>query len=440
MTDMPTRIRTKAEEALAQHFSALDRSDPMREARAAAFETFLEKGLPHRRIEDWKYTDLRALMRDAPAPAAPASAEEAKAALTRADVFAGMDRAKIVFVNGQFVPSLSDIAGLEEAVDFASLGRFLAQGGAILDRSLDPAEAPIFALNSAFVRDGAVLRIHDGAKLARPVEIVNVFAGGEPGLQTLRHQVAIGAGVEATILLTFSGPDGVGYHTNAVTEVQVGDGAKLRWITAQEEGSEAIHLSMLLPRLGADVEFDPFIFAAGALVARNETRLGFEGEGSQVGLRGATIARGRQHMDTTLVVNHSVPRCGGQEYFKSAMDGQSSGVFQGKIIVEPGAQKTDSKMMSRALLLSETAEFTNKPELEIFADDVVCGHGATCGQIDENMLFFMRSRGIEKAEAERLLVQAFLADAIELIADEAIIEALEARTRRWLGMPAEAGV
>jgi Fe-S cluster assembly protein SufD len=230
----------------------------------------------------------------------------------------------------------------------------------------------------------------------------------------------------------------VAYHTNAVTEVQVGDGASLRWVIAQEEGNEAIHLAMLLPRLVAEVRFDPFVFAAGSLVARSETRLAFEGEGSEVGLRGATIARGRQHMDTTLVVNHSVPRCGGQEYFKAAMDGESQGVFQGKIIVEPGAQKTDSKMMSRALLLSETSEFVNKPELEIFADDVVCGHGATCGQIDEEMLFFMRSRGIEKAEAERMLVQAFLADAIELIGDDRIIAALEARTSRWLGMVVDA--
>src|SRR5688500_4060522 len=156
-------------------------------------------------------------------------------------------------------------------------------------------------------------------------------------------------------------------------------------------------------------------------------------------MRGTTIARVLQPMDTTLVVNHSAPRCAGQEYFKAAMDGQSSGAFQGKIIVEPGAQKTDSKMMSRALLLSATAEFANKPELEIFADDVVCGHGATCGRIDEQMLCFLRSRGIEKAEAERMLVQAFLADAIELIGHEEVIEALEARTSRWLGMTAEGG-
>lgn len=169
MTDMPTRIRTKAEDALAKHFAALGEDDPMREIRATAFDSFLATGLPHRRVEDWKYTDLRSLMRDAPAPVPPASPQDAKAALVRSDVFAGIDRARIVFVNGHFMPSLSDMAGIEQDIDFASLGRFLAQGGAILDRSLDSAEAPILALNSAFVRDGAVIRIHNGAKPARRV-------------------------------------------------------------------------------------------------------------------------------------------------------------------------------------------------------------------------------------------------------------------------------
>jgi Fe-S cluster assembly protein SufD len=434
MTDQPTRIQTKAEEALASHFAALPADDPMHEMRAAAFDAFLSKGLPHRRVEEWKYTDLRGLMREAPAPAEPAAPDAAKTALERADVFAKIDRARIVFVNGQFVPSLSDMTGLEADVDFASLGRFLADGGAILDRSLDPAEATIFALNSAFVRDGAVLRIKDGAKLSRPLEIVSVYAGDAPGLQTLRHQISIGEGAEATILQTFSGPDGVAYQTNVVTEMQIGDGARFNWVSAQEEGDAAMHLSLLLPRLGGNVRFEPFGFNIGGRVARSEIRMAFEGEHSEVGMRGATLGRGKQHLDTTLVANHSVPNCGGHEYFKSAMDDESVGVFQGKIIVEPGAQKTDSKMMSRAMLLSEHASFSNKPELEIFADDVVCGHGATCGRIDEQMLFFLRSRGIDKEEAERMLVLAFLAEAIEMIHDEEIVAALEARTRRWLGL------
>jgi Fe-S cluster assembly protein SufD len=438
MTDQPTRIRTKAEEALASHFASLAGDDPMREIRATAFDAFMAHGLPHRRIEDWKYTDLRALMTDAPPPARPATPEAARAALEGADVFLGLERARLVFVNGHFLPSLSDLQGLEEAVDFASLGRFLADGGAILDRTLDPTEAPIYALNSAFVRDGAVIKIRDHVRLARPLEIVNLYAGGEPGLQALRHQVAIGEGVTGTILQSFVGPPGVAYQTNVVTEVTIGKGASLQWITAQEEGKQALHLSMLLPRLSGDVKFDPFVFTVGGLVSRAEIRLAFEAEGSRVGLRGAVIGRGKQHLDTTLVVNHSAARCAGQEYFKAAMDGQSQGVFQGKIIVDPGAQKTDSKMMSRALLLSAAAEFANKPELEIFADDVVCGHGATCGRIDEQMLFFLRSRGIPKAEAQQMLVLAFLAEAIEMIEDPTIVAALEARTRRWLGMKAEA--
>ena len=436
MTEQPTRIRTKAEEALAGHFAGLAGDDPMHDMRSAAFEAFIEKGLPHRRIEEWKYTDLRALMQDVPAPASPAPAQEARAALERADIFGDVDRAKIVFVNGQFVPALSDMSGIGDDVEFASLGRFLADGGAILDRSLEPAEAPIFALNSAFVSDGAVLRVRENAKLKRPIEILNLYAGEVPGLQTLRHQISIGAGASAEILMTAAGPDAVPYQTNVVTELQIGDDCDVRFVTAQEEGDRAIHLALLLPRLAGSTHFEPFQFVAGALVARSEIRMALERDGSIVDLAGATLGRGKQHLDTTLVVNHAAAHCGGHEYFKAAMDGQSQGVFQGKIIVEPGAQKTDSKMMSRALLLSEAAEFSNKPELEIFADDVVCGHGATCGRIDAQMLFFLRSRGIAKEEAERMLVLAFLAEAIELIGNGAIVAALEARTHRWLGIEA----
>jgi Fe-S cluster assembly protein SufD len=438
MAAEPTRIRTKAEEALAAHFAALAGDDPMRDIRAAAFDSFLEKGLPHRRVEEWKYTDLRTLMREAPGPAAPAATAAAEAALARADIFAEIDRARLVFVNGQFVPALSDMAGLEESVEFASLGRFLAQGGAMLDRSdVEPAESPVMALNLAFVQDGALVRVREGARVARPIEIVTIFAGEEPGLQTLRHQVAVGAGAEVTFLNTYSGPDGVAYHTNVVDEIRVGEGAKVRWIKAQEEGSEAVHLALTVPRVDADAVFDPFLFAAGGRLARAELRLAFDGEDSSAGIRGATIARGRQHLDTTLLVEHLVPGCASREVFKSAIDGEAQGVFQGQIVVAQGAQKTDAQMMSQALLLSETAEFANKPELEIYADDVTCAHGATCGQIDETMLFFMRARGIDRAEAERMLVQAFLAEAIEQIGEEAVQDALEARTRRWLGMGAE---
>ncbi|SEQ05613.1 Fe-S cluster assembly protein SufD [Faunimonas pinastri] len=436
-----TRIRTKAEEALANHFAALASDDAAAEIRNAAFDAFLEKGLPHRRVEDWKYTDLRALVRDVPAPAQPAAFDASRDALARADVFAPLAPARIVFVNGFFVPSLSDTKGIEGDVEFVSLNRFLADGGSFLSRSqLDASESPILALNGAFVRDGAALRIREDAKVARPLEIVSVFAGSEPGLQTMRHQVMVGKGAEVTILQTFSGPDGVAYHTNVVSEVQVEAQAVVRWIVAQEEGDCAIHLNLLVPRLADDVTFDPFTLASGSLVSRNEVRLSFDAEGSSASLRGATVAKGKQLIDNTLVVDHAVPNCASREQFNSAIDGEAHGVFQGKIIVRKHAQKTDGKMMSRALLLSEEAEFANKPELEIFADDVVCGHGATCGQIDEEMLFFLRSRGLDKREAERLLIQAFLSEVVAEIGDEAVAECLDERIRRALGAPASVTV
>jgi Fe-S cluster assembly protein SufD len=429
-------IKTRAEDAFAGHFAGLPADDPMRDIRADAFETFAEKGLPHRRVEDWKYTDLRALMDDAPAPAAPAAPEAAASAMARADLFDGIERDRIVFINGHFMPALSDTAGLGDAVEFASLGRFLADGGAILDRYdlADPANAPVLALNSAFVGDGAVIRIREGAKLARPLEIVTLFTGDEPGLQTLRHQVAVEAGAEATILQTYAGPDGVAYQTNIVAEIRIAEGARLNWIKAQEEGDQAFHLGLILPRLEAGAVFDPFIFGAGSAVARSEIRMAFDGENAISNIRGTTIARGSQHIDTTLVLDHTVPGGLSREFFKAAIDGEAKGVFQGKITVRQAAQKTDGQMMSQALLLSDGAEFANKPELEIFADDVQCAHGATCGQIDEDMLFFLRSRGIDAKTAEQLLVQAFLAEAIEEIGDEAIVDVLEARTRRWLGV------
>ena len=438
MAAEPTRIRTKAEEALATHFAALAGDDPMRDIRAAGFNAFIEKGLPHRRVEDWKYTDLRTLMRDAPGPAAPAAPYAAEAAFSGADVFSEIDRARIVFVNGHVAPAFSDMSGLEELVEFASLGRFLTRGGAMLERSMvDPTESPVMALNLAFVQDGVLLRVREGAKVPRPVEIVTVFAGEEPGLQTLRNQVMIGAGAEVTFLETYSGPAGVAYQTNVVGEIRVGEGAKVRWIKAQEEGTEAVHLALTVPHIDGDAVFDPFLFSAGSRIARTEMRLAFDGEDSSSGIRGVTIARDSQHLDTTLLVEHQVPCCVSRELFKSAIDGEAQGVFQGKIVVAPGAQKTDAQMMSQALLMSETAEFANKPELEIYADDVTCAHGATCGQIDETMLFFMRARGIDREEAERMLVQAFLAEAIEEIGDEAVQDALEERTRRWLGMGAQ---
>lgn len=439
MSQASSRIETAAETAIAGHFAALPDNDPIGGLRATAFEAIKERGLPHRRVEEWKYTDLRALLKGVPAPAAPGDVDEARAKLEASDPLADMAGSRIVFVNGHFVPSLSDMASIRDQVDFASLGRFLAEGGAIFDRfdAPDPAESPILSLNSTFMRDGAVLNIRANCVIERPIQIAHLFVGNSPGMQTLRNLVIIEGGVQATICETYQGPENVAYHTNTVSQVHVGDGAQVRWIKLVEEGGSASHLGLALPRLECNAVFDPFTYTAGPGLARNEMRLTFAQPGSSAGIRGATLVREGGHGDFTLLVDHAVPDCNSREYFKAVIDDESRAVFQGKIVVRPDAQRTDGQMMSQALLLGDGGEFDNKPELEIFADDVVCAHGATCGQIDEEMLFFLRSRGIGEKEAEQLLVQAFLAEAIEEIGDEAIERVLEDRTRNWLGMAPE---
>lgn len=427
-------VASIAEESLSANFAAMPDSDPLHSARAVAFADIADRGLPHRRIEDWKYTDLRNLMGAVPPPAVAPTPPETSAAIANVDLFEDIDRGRLVFANGHFIPGLSDLAGLEGDIEFHSFGRFLADGGTILDpfQGAENVDSPIQSLNCAFVTDGAVVRVKPGAKLAKPLEIVTLFCGEAPGLQSLRNQIDVGEGAQVTLLQTIAGPDGQRYHTNIVSEIRVGDDAVLNWITAREEGDEAVHLNLMLPRLGARAVFNPFLFAAGGAISRSEMRLEFQGEGAKAAICGTAIAGNGQHGDITLFVDHAVPGCSSQEYFKAALDGDAKGVFQGRILVRPHAQKTDGKMMSQALLLSDRAEFHNKPELEIFADDVTCGHGATCGDIDEEMLFFLRSRGIGKQEAEQLLVQAFLAEAIDEISDEKIAALLEERTWTWL--------
>jgi Fe-S cluster assembly protein SufD len=205
-------------------------------------------------------------------------------------------------------------------------------------------------------------------------------------------------------------------------------------VKLQIEDTDTTHLSTWLIGLKADARYTAFQFSTGAALARNQIYAGFDGEGSAVNISGAFLMRGRQHCDTTLLVEHRVPHCTSRELFKAVLDDETRGIFQGKIIVSPNAQKTDGKQMVQALLLSEAAEFDSKPELEIFADDVVCGHGSTSGQIDEDLLFYLESRGLPEAEARALLIQAFVGEAVELIESEGLRIALQRASADWLGV------
>jgi Fe-S cluster assembly protein SufD len=234
------------------------------------------------------------------------------------------------------------------------------------------------------------------------------------------------------VIESHEGPAAVGYQVNAALEFFVGDGAHVDHVNLIAEGTAALHVSTLAAAIGAKARFNAFTFAAGGGVVRNQIFLNFDGEGTVAGIRGATLVKGSQHADTTLVANHIAAGCQSREVFKAVLDDEAHSIFQGRIVVRHGAQKTDAKMMTQALLLSERAEADSKPELEIFADDVQCGHGATAGALDDELKFYLMARGIPAAEAEALLIQAFLGEAVEGIEHAGLREALMERVSEWL--------
>jgi Fe-S cluster assembly protein SufD len=431
-------IKTAAETALAQTFAQarahLPGGEVIARERAAAFDVFAREGLPHRRIEDWKYTDLRALMREAKPLAAPPDAQ-AKAHGKGAGALLDAGEAfRLAFVDGAFVPELSDAAAPEEGLSITSLAAALAENDEELTRHLGklaPVSDVAVALNTALMGDGAVIRVRAGATIRRPLHLVFV-ASEKPAATFTRSLMTVGEGARVMLVESYEGPAGSGYQANGALEVFVGDAAHVDHVKIIGEGADALHISTLAAAIGAHARFNTFSFIAGGAVIRNQLFLKFDGEETVAHIGGASLLKGRQHADTTLVANHIARGCMSREVFKSVLDDEAHGVFQGRIVVRPGAQRTDAKMMTRALLLSEGAEADNKPELEIFADDVQCGHGATAGAIDEELKFYLMARGIPTAEAEALLIQAFLGEAIEAIEHAGMREALIEQVAAWL--------
>jgi Fe-S cluster assembly protein SufD len=440
MTAEITPIRTAAESGFAEAFAALRgglTDGAITARRDAAFRHFEAQGLPHRRVEEWKYTDLRALMRDVkPLAAAPDAAAKARAK-SAGNIFAAVDARRIVLVDGVLVPELSDLAGLEPGLRIHSLAGVLAHGSPELTKRLATAAAAdgdvAYELNTAFMGDGAIVEVEAGTELARPLHLVFVYGAQRATAIFSRSLVVVEAGAGLTLLESHEGPDGVDYQINTALDLVVGDRARLNRVKVNTEGDGALHLATLSATIGAKASVSDFAFLTGGLVVRNQMFVKCAGAGTTLDLGGASLLKGRQHGDTTLLVDHAAGGCQGRELFKSVLDGASRGVFQGKIIVRPGAQKTDSRMMTRALLVSEDAEADNKPELEIFADDVQCGHGATSGALDENLKFYLMARGIPEKDAEALLIQSFVGEAIETVRHEGARDALMAATLRWLG-------
>jgi Fe-S cluster assembly protein SufD len=405
------------------------------EIRQQAFEAYERVGLPHRRIEDWKYTDLRVLMREV----LPSAAEPDAAALTRAaaalklHVIEGVRR--LVLVDGVFAPKLSETANLEKGLGIRTLREVLEGGDTALQAQLftpDNSDSMV-ALNSAMMTDGLVIEVADGAALTQPLHIVHIASGAAPSAMFTRSLLQAGKAASATLVESYIAANGAkAYQVHDSLIVAIGDGARLDHVRLIEDGREAFNISSSVVTLGANAHFNTFGMTSGSSVSRYQAVIAFAGEGSKVETNGVNLLNGRQHADTTLFLDHAVPNCSSREIFRAVVDDRGHSVFQGRIIVRPKAQKTDAKMMTRALLLSDEAEADNKPELEIFADDVTCGHGATTGALDESLLFYLRARGLSEKEAQALLIQAFVGEAIEQIANDALRELAISAAQRWL--------
>jgi Fe-S cluster assembly protein SufD len=431
--------KTETGRALSELFAVararLPGAGKVAEARQQAFEAYERAGLPHRRIEDWKYTDLRVLMREV----LPLAAAPDQAALTRAAAALKLHAIdgvrRLVLVDGIFAPKLSDLSDLEKGLGIRTLREVLEAGDPTLHAQLfSPDNSnPMVALNSAMMTDGVVIEVADGAVLTQSLHVVHIASGTAPSAMFTRSQLTVGKSAGATLVESYIAVDGAKiYQAHDSLVVSIGDNARLDHVRLIEDSREAFNISSSVITLGAHARFNTFGMTSGSSVSRYEASIAFAGEGSQVETNGVNLLNGRQHADTTLFMDHAVPNCSSREIFRAVVDDRGHSVFQGRIIVQPKAQKTDAKMMTRALLLSDEAEADNKPELEIFADDVTCGHGATTGALDQSLLFYLRARGLSEKEAQALLIQAFVGEAIESIVNDGLRELAIAAAQRWL--------
>ncbi len=371
--------------------------------------------LPHRKMEDWRWTDLRQLI-DRPYPPRQTVVAKGVEKLIKSSPFAKVASARMVFVNGHFAAEHSQLKNDELA-------------------SKVKIEEPVIAMNAAFATDGARLRISGNADT--PIELLFVSTDAAPRTIATRNVIEIEKEASVTVIETHMGEGA--YLANCVTEISLGESAKLDRIKVELESGEAIHLSHTHVTLARNSVLNDFTLTSGAGVNRQNGTVEFQGQGIDAKVSGAFMLGGEQHADTRLVIDHQQPHCTSRELFKCVMDDHARGIFQGKVMVRKDAQKTDGKQSSHALLLSETAEFDAKPELEIFADDVVCGHGATSGDLNHDHLFYLMSRGIPEAEAKSLLIAAFVGEAFDVVAHEGIKEALVKFSRKWLTQHRRAG-
>lgn len=427
MTIHTPHLMTEAETSLVGAFDALSGIEPRgpdrSKLRSAALAALKKGGLPTRRVEAFHYTDLRSLLSGNFAATARPSAGEASE--WAADYSRMVTAIRLPFMNGHYFSDLAD--DLPKGVS-ALPGAAMPEGDVDF---ADPART-VDTLNTLFANDGVTVEVDAGVTVDTPVGIANQYRGDLAGIASSRNRVEMKDGSKAAFVDRSIGPDSVGYLTSQVTDLVVGEGADVTWIIANTEGDAAQRLARLNVRMEKDAKLTLFLLNAGGRLVRQELDFLICGEGAELVISGANLIGGDAHIDVTSTILHEVPHTNATETFRNVATGQGSGVFQGQIRVAQAAQLTDARMACNTLLLSDDCDFSAKPELEIFADDVQCAHGATVADLEESYLFYLRARGISEKRARQMLVRAFVAEVVEELENEELVTAIEASMDRWM--------
>ncbi|HXI53823.1 MAG TPA: Fe-S cluster assembly protein SufD [Candidatus Saccharimonadales bacterium] len=426
----------------APHLKALERfarktspGEPawLESIRHAGADGFAQVGFPTTRQEDWRFTSLAPLSK---LPLQPA--EETARDLTPADLaafpLADLPATRLVFVDGRYSARLSVVPTPGAGVQIGSLAATLAAAADLaqpyLGRLVQNEANPFVGLNNAFFQDGAFIHVPAGQRVEQPVHLQFISTGREAGATTHpRNLIVVGRGARLTVLESYLSTVTAPTLTNSVTEFFLDDQSVVEHAKFQDESPESFHLATLNSRLGRDVAFSSHSIVTGAKLSRNNIRTTLEGEGIECILNGVYLTQGEQLADHHMIVDHAQPQCASHEYFNGILAGKSRGVFHGRILVRPGAQKTDAKQTNKNLLLSDDASANTKPQLEIYADDVKCTHGATIGQLNQESIYYLRSRGLGLDTARRMLIHAFAGEIIDRIKHDGLRERFDALLR-----------
>jgi Fe-S cluster assembly protein SufD len=388
--------------------------------RSAAMATFSELGFPSLRDEDWRFTNVAPIAGLPFQPARAVAANGAESKTLNAAPFAALPGCRLVFVNGFFAPKLSRIEKIPDGARVENLSPTFAKDSKLIENHLGKyahtTSNAFAALNQAFFTDGAFISIPAGVEIADPIQLVYISSAKQTG-ETIqpRNLIIAGENSKATIIESYLSTGDAASFTNAVTEIVAGDNACIEHIKLQDETANAFHMATIAGEFGRASNVNVHSFALGAKLSRNNIRTKLAGEGLECILNGLYLTRNEQLADHHMIVEHAQPHCASHEYFNGILDDKSKGVFHGRIYVHPIAQKTDAKQTNKNLLLSDEATADTKPQLEIYADDVKCTHGATVGQLNTESIFYLRARGIPESVARRMLIHAFAGEIVERV-------------------------